>query len=292
MVGKECRVEPLVAEDSDRPSIARMFIHKYALYGCFCALSLFMPLHAIAAELAVTLPPLAGLVKMLEPDAKPLCLLPAGADPHHFQMQPRALERLAASRLLIRSSRDDGGWPLPAKHLAELDLWPGLDHGWVSPKAVRAVLPHLAAVLQRLHPERAAAIDAHLQEAIAATDKIAQQWYQLLNRQRSSGVMMQHPSWRRLMRDMDVPILAVLESTHHGSEHGPHALEDALAALAKQPDAWLIFDADHRNRSLAWLAAHHAGALHTLHFQAMNSCGMSWVEMMQANMQQLRNSHE
>ncbi|OIO74247.1 MAG: manganese-binding protein [Zetaproteobacteria bacterium CG1_02_53_45] len=251
-------------------------------------LSLTTPLLAMAAEIAVTLPPLAGLVKMLDAEAEVMCLLPAGANPHRFQLQPRTIEKLARSRLLIRASFDDGGWPLPPNHENVFDIWPAMDHGWVSPKEVRAILPELAGVLIKLHPEQADSINSNLAKAIATTHTIEQQWQQALATAKTSGVIMQHPSWRRLMNDMQVPILNVLESGHHGHEHGPHALDASLHDLEEHPQAWLISDAGHNNRALEWLQQHSAHTPHHVTLDALANCSTSWDQLMLQNLQQLQ----
>ncbi len=250
-------------------------------------LSLAAPFMAPAAEIAVTLPPLAGLVKMLDRESEVMCLLPAGADPHHFQMQPRTIERLAKSHLLIRATFDDGGWPLPPNHNNVLDVWPDKDHGWVSPKEVRLILPAMAEALIKLQPDQSESIKHNLDLAMAITDKIEQQWQKTLAPAKASGVIMQHPSWRRLMNDMQVPILNVLESGQHGHEHGPHALDQSLHRLEEHPKAWLISDAGHSNRALDWLKQHSDQTPRQITLDALGECGTPWDQLMLQNLQQI-----
>ena len=246
------------------------------------------PAHAAAtARIAVTLPPLAGLVSMLDQQAEVICLLPAGADPHHFQLTPRKIEALARTDLLIRTSFDDGGWPLPPQHRHSLNLWSDIDHGWLSPQAVRGVLPKIADALIKLQPVQSKQIAASLQAALQQTDDIAQAWRTAIAKAGLSGVLMQHPSWRRLMQEMDVPVLAVLESVHHGHEHGPHKLEHALKTLKQHPDAWLLADAAHSSRALDWLAAHSQTKTQRITLDALGACGESWPALMRRNIAQI-----
>lgn len=240
-----------------------------------------------ASEIAVTLPPLAGLVKMLDAETQVMCLLPTGADPHHFQLQPRTLEKLKRSKLLIRSSFDDGGWPLPPNHQNVLDLWPNKDHGWVSPKEVRSILPRIADALIKLQPQQVSLIKKRLSSAIAITHSIEKQWSEALSEAKASGVIMQHPSWRRLMNDMQIPVLNVLESGHHGHEHGPHALDDSLHQLEEHPGAWLISDTGHNNRALQWLKQHSDQPIRHITFDALANCNTSWDQLMLQNLQQI-----
>jgi ABC-type Zn uptake system ZnuABC Zn-binding protein ZnuA len=263
-------------------------MHKHFYTLTFCFLAFITPKHVLSAEIAVTLPPLAGLVAMLDDQTDVLCLLPAGADPHHFQLQPRTIESLQQSRLLIRASFDDGGWPLPARHTNTLDLWPDMDHGWLSPTAVRKALPRIADALSSLYPERTDDIALRLKQALVQTFFIESDWQTALMPVKQSGVIMQHPAWQRLMNDRNIPVLAVLESGRHGHQHGPHLLEDALEKLKKHPDAWLVSDIGHSQRALDWLAQHAKPAPHRIALDALGQCGVSWVELMQANLNRVR----
>ena len=252
------------------------------------ALILLMPMTASAAEIAVTLPPLAGLVAMLEPQAEVACLLPAGADPHHFQLSPRKVEALQRSKLLIRAGADDAGWPLLPERARTLQLWPDTDHGWLNPPSVREALPLIAKALIRLHPKKRKSIDSALIKALQQTQDVEQAWRQALSGLGSAGVLMQHPSWRRLMQHMGVTVLAVLESRHHGHEMGPHKLESALTTLNRHPDAWLLDDAGHSNRALDWLAGHAVRPPHRITLDALGRCGLAWRELMQMNIDRIQ----
>jgi len=249
-------------------------------------LMLLMPLSGSAAEIAVTLPPLAGLVSMLDKKADIMCLLPAGADPHHFQLSPRKIEALNNSRLLVRAGVDDAGWPLPPSHSLALKLWPHSNHAWLDPESVRHILPKVAETLTRLHPENALAIAASLKHALNETYKIEQSWRTVLTVVKVTGVLMQHPAWQSLMQSMDVPILAVLESTHHGHEMGPHKLESALTTLNQHRDAWLLSDRGHSNKALDWLAQHADQPVRRITLDALGACGLPWPELMHRNMAQ------
>jgi len=241
---------------------------------------------AISAEIAVTLPPLAGLITMLDKKADVLCLLANGSDPHHFQLTPRKIEATQQTGLLIRASRDDGGWPLPPHHKRTLDLWPGIDHGWLSPVAVRKILPVIAKALIELQPGRQADITAALEDALKSTQTIEDEWKTALESAKQSGILMQHPSWRGLMQLMGVPVLDVLESGHHGHEHGPRQLEHALHALNNHAGAWLIADEGHNNRALEWLQAHATVKLNRVGLNALGTCGLSWPALMRQNLSQ------
>lgn len=239
------------------------------------------------AEVAVTLPPLAGLVGMLDPSMKTFCLLGGGADPHHFQISPRTAERLNQAELLIRSPGADGGWPLPSDDKRTLSIWADRNHAWLLPSAVASALPEIADRLIRLHPSHEATIRENLADAMNVTQQIDARWKTALAPLRQSGVIMQHPAWSPLMDAAGVPVLAVLESPLHGHEEGPHRLEQALAVLQAHPGAVLIGDTRHSNRALEWLARH-AGTGHPLlYLDALGECGTDWPSLMHSNLDKL-----
>ncbi|MBL4775533.1 MAG: zinc ABC transporter substrate-binding protein [Mariprofundus sp.] len=249
-------------------------------------LTLTTPPPVIAAEIAVTLPPLAGLISMLDQQAKVVCLLGNGSDPHHFQLTPRKIEATQQTKLLIRASKDDAGWPLPPHHAHTLDLWPNIDHGWLNPSAVRAALPLIAKALIDLYPQRESAIKSALSAAVTETHAIELAWQHALAPAQKSGVLMQHPAWLRLMQSMHVPVLEVLESGRHGHQHGPRQLEHALITLNTQPKAWLIADSGHNNRALDWLQSHADHQLRRISLNALGLCSQSWTSLMQYNLDQ------
>ncbi len=240
-------------------------------------------IHKGESDIVVTLPPLAGLVRMLKPDAGIACLFDAGGDPHHFRMRPHTVERMARARLMIRASRDDAGWPLPPRHANSLDLGADTSHVWLNPAALAQAWERLAGRLKQLYPAEAAAIDQRLQRAMAETERMRLAWQARL--QGVDGVIMQHPSWLGMMRQMGIPVLAVLESGHHGDEASPRDLENALDLLRKHPHAWLLGDLAHSSRALDWLARHSQATRVTL--DALGECDTNWLTLMQDNLARL-----
>jgi len=238
------------------------------------------------ADIITTLPPLAGLVSLLDTRIHADCLLAAGADPHHVQLTPRQAEALRHARLLVRASRDDGYWTRLEAASDALDLWPDVSHAWLNPRHVRTALPRLAAALQRLYPSRRDAIAGALKKAEAEAEQWQEQWRKVLRAFKSGGVVMQHAAWQEVMNAAGVPVLAVLESRHHGREHGPHMLEHALAALKQHPQALLLGDMHHNNRALEWLAGRTGRRI--IYLDALGTCDMTWPALMRSNLQRLQ----
>jgi len=239
------------------------------------------PAIATTDDIVVTIPPLAGLIRLLEPELQPTCLLPAHADPHHFEMTPRLIDRLQRSSLTLRSLPDDSEWSFLSRQPHMLSLWQKQRHAWLIPAQVRQVLPALATALIARHPDHKQAIRQRLAAAMSLTEVIEQQWEDVLRPWRKKGVIMQHPAWKPLLEEHQVPVLAILESGNHGVESGPHALEHALTVLQQHPGTLLLADARHDDRSLQWLASHQTSPLITL--DPMGSCQENWDELMNRN---------
>jgi len=266
-------------------TITPLFCKKKSGLAIFILFLFFTPpLHA--AGIIATIPPLAAVVQMLDKETPVSCLLPPGSDPHHFQLSPRQVEKLNRAGLLIRSSKDDHGWMQIPANTPVIDIWPKQDHAWLNPDNLLVALPAVARQLISIFPDKKTAIEANLKLSMARAGKIRSELRKALSPLQKSGVMMQHPSWRRLFDAYDIPVLSVLESHNHGHEHGPRHLERALNTLEKHPDAVLVGDIRHSNRSLEWLASHGNGR-DILFLDALGSCGDSWSELMQKNIARL-----
>lgn len=241
---------------------------------------------AASAGIVTTLPPLAGLVLLLDPAADVHCLLQPGADPHAFQLTPKQVQRLNKADLLLRSSYDDRHWSGIGLQGRTLDLWPGQSHAWLSPAAVRDKLPELAAALQRLAPARSKQIATALHKARASCAAIDTAWKKALAPYRKSGVIMQHNAWQAMLKHYGVPVWEVLEAGEHGDEIGPHKLEKALAQLREHPGILLWGNRRHTERALQWLQEHRnrEQKVRWLRFDPLGDCGMSWTQLMQANL--------
>jgi len=258
----------------------------YHLFSCIPGILLCAALPDTShATIVTSLPPLAGLVSILDAKADVHCLLPTGADAHDFQLTPKQVQRLKQADLLIRASRDDGHWPGLNTAAQQLDLWPEKDHAWLLPTEVRRILPRLAKRLQNLAPDRRQAIEQSLHQALLLCDKLEAEWEQALAPFREHGIIIQHPVWRRLCEHFNVPVWAVLEPRHHGSVR-PRQLEHALKLLQIHPDILLWGDVRHSNRGLAWLSRH-ADGRHILRLDALGPCGMPWKKLMHLNLEHL-----
>jgi len=281
------------------------FVRRSGLTSCFIfALLTFIlvPTQALkAAEIMTTLPPLSSLVHWLDPQASVKCLLPANADPHHFQLTPKQVESMGKAKLLIRSSRDDGQWASLHTSMKTWDIWPSQNstihkdtsqhhhetgnHAWLSPHDVAVILPQLAENLIQVYPNHRQSIKNQLKTAQLNVVHIEKQWLDVTIslHLHKKGSIMQHPAWLTLFQDLKVPVWTVLESGNHGQEHGPRVLENALKVIQIHPNSLLIADQRHNSRALLWLQRHHPESqLVTL--DALGQSNETWPELMQRNL--------
>jgi len=242
--------------------------------------------NAAQAIIVTTLPPLSGLVSMLDAKAEVYCLLPPGADVHNFQITPKQVQQIKHADLLLRASRDDGHWPGLNMAVQRLDLWPKKDHAWLLPSEVRRILPLLAGRLQDIAPAHRQSIAQSLKRALRVCDELEMAWKQALTPFQQRGVIMQHPAWRRLCEHFNVPVRAVLEPRHHGSVR-PRQLEHALNLVRAHTGILLWGNVHHSNRGLTWLSEH-SDNRPVLRFDALGPCNMAWDQLIRWNLKRLK----
>ncbi|MFQ5355365.1 MAG: metal ABC transporter substrate-binding protein [Mariprofundaceae bacterium] len=244
------------------------------------------PCFVARAEVAVSLPPLAGLVHLLDSQVDTFCLLPSNADPHHFSMTPRLLERLRHSDTLIRTSRDDQGWPGLNTGMRQIDLWPNHDHAWLNPGKVLDVLPGLAREIQALYPDRKISVADSLTRFRELIKVLDAEVSEKLTSVRKTGVILQHASWKSFCEYYNIPILAIAESNKLEGALGPKQLEKLLNILHQHPKAYLWGDQGHSNLTLEWLSARMNGK-HIILLDPLGSCSDPWDQLLRNNISRM-----
>ncbi|MDQ6976242.1 MAG: zinc ABC transporter substrate-binding protein [Mariprofundaceae bacterium] len=237
-----------------------------------------------------TLPAIGGILHWIAPEMKVHCLLPKGAEPHHFRPSARQLERANNSPLLVRSSRDDLAWfktqHVQSKHI--LDLWPhdekGKNHAWLLPSVIGNALPLINNALTQTFPAFKNTILKHQPDLQHSIKIIEQAWANIAIPLRKHGIIMQHAAWLPLFEAYQIPVLAVLEKGNMGHNHGYNAkkLDQALKQLQKHPNAILIADQRHDDKGLKWLQRQHPSS-QLVYLDAVGTCDQPWPLLMQYN---------
>jgi zinc transport system substrate-binding protein len=203
---------------------------------------------AAAAErpgVVVSVRPLGWAVERLAGDAVAVvALVPPGADVETFAPSPRDLVALERSRLAVLV-----GHPAVLFERTYLEPWlarhPGVaavrlggagdgdPHLWLSPRAVGAVLPALAARLTALAPEAAERIDRAERELAAELAAFDRELAARFAASPARTVLLQHPLLDSWAREYGLVALAI---EHEGKEPSPARLaslvERARAARA------------------------------------------------------------
>ena len=164
-----------------------------------------------------------------------------------------------------------------------LDLWPNVDHGWLSPWQVAEVLPILAHRLSKIFPERADVIVANLPKAVKRARAMQTAWSRAGRILARRGVILQHAAWQPLFARLHVPIRATLDRHHH-SEPSPRQLETAWLALRRHPETVLIGDRHHARRTMDWLRSRAPDTVRSIELDPLSNCGDSWLQLMERNL--------
>ncbi len=249
---------------------------------------------AAHAPIEATLPAIGSVLHWIAPEINVHCLLPEGAEPHHFHPSARQLERANNSVLLVRSSRDDLAWfkaqRVQSTHV--LDLWQydkkGNNHAWLLPSDIENIVPIITRALVRQFPQYQHSIEARKSNLEKDIDAVQQAWETLAVSLRKRGVMMQHAAWLPLFKAYHIPVLSVLEASSAGHQHGYNAkkLDQALKQLQQHPDALLIADKRHDDKGLKWLQRQHPSSP-LIYLDAIGQCNQPWPLLMQQNIDRL-----
>ncbi len=253
---------------------------------CLCLACTVLSVSTSAATAVMSsIPPLASLVRLLDPSLKVQVLLPAHADPHHFSLRPRQATALRQSPLLLRTSAIDGQWQGLEQHSkAVLDLWPQQEHAWLHAEAVAKVLPRLTLALQKAYPSHQKQLQQGLQKALQQCALVQQAWQKLMQ-QPIPALVLTDTAWTSVFASLQPQVS--LQSGHHGGLH-PHALEAALALMRHYPQAWLLADVHHDQRTVAWLKSHSQQPYRFIQLDSLGHADDNWLQLMQRNMRVLQ----
>ena len=240
-----------------RPSALRI------VHCALCTLHFFatasLPCSA-APAVAVCLPPQAGILDAILPDAAPLVLVDRGQNPHSFEPSPRQLARLATCELYFAAGLpfekallprlrtlnpamrivdapvhehhdeddDEHGDEEDHDHAAEADEHD--PHFWTHPDGILAAARTMAAALAESGAVPVSTLDAALQSYESDLRELDAQLRARLAPMAGRAFLVYHPAWSHFAAEYGLRQLAI--EHHGGAPSAKHlaALTDAVRA--------------------------------------------------------------
>lgn len=241
------------------------------------------PTSSGAIRVVVSIEPLAMIVREIAGElARVSTLLPAGADPHHYEVRPRKIVELARADLIVSVGGGFDGWAeglcagceTGARRLRVLEL-PGITaeptrhdghereaggheealdpHVWLDPLRVRDVIaPALVTTLGELAPEHRGAFEAglaRLDRMLSQTDRDLRALF--ADRERDFVAL--HPAWRYFASRYALEQRAVLAPTP-GINPSAKSLADTIRACRAEEIETLVLEATDSKRRGAAIA--------------------------------------
>lgn len=275
-----------------------MRTHKRKRHSALLAVALILAISAVAGgcqrsakdaesarpRVVVSIEPLALMVREVAGDlVSSSTLLPAGADPHHYEVRPRQIAELTRADLIVVVGGGFDRWAerlceecaIKARSVRLVDL-PGIDagpaesdvhahdhapdgdedgavdpHVWLDPLRVRDVIvPALVAELSALAPAHRGAFESggrHLAENLSALDREVR----ALFRGRDRRFVALHPAWHYFAARYALEQHAVLAPIS-GINPSAKALADTIRACRANAIATLVLEVrDARRRGAA-----------------------------------------
>jgi len=198
-------------------------------------------------KIAVTIFPLADIAQHIassEPmgfkpgggEAKVVTILPAGANPHTFELAPQVVKELEDARIIfmIGHGLDDwvkaSGESLPKVKMVTVDE--GIDlvklggedpHYWVSIANAKIIAKNIAHALTDLEPEKKDQFQSNLDRYIRQLDETDRSIRKMFSNLPTRKIITFHDGWRYFARDYGLEVIGNIESSH-GSEPTPKRL--------------------------------------------------------------------
>lgn len=198
---------------------------------------------ATAPMVAVTLPPIADIVRVVgADDVRVVTLLPPGAHPDSYEATPRVARSIATADLLVRVGGAADAWLGSFGGVRTVVLTDGMalygrrgpgtgnPHVWLDPIIVRdALMPRITAALTELAPAAAAAFRdraAAFADSLTALDAEIRHALDGVDGRRFVAA---HPAWVYFADRYGLEQVGAVHSTP-GSELGAHELADLIEA--------------------------------------------------------------
>lgn len=218
---------------------------QFLLAGLFFSFPVFGG-QADGLKVAATIFPLSDIAKQVAGEQSEVrTLLPAGANPHTFELSPAAVKGLQSVRIVFTVGHGFDDWVnASVDHVEGLKTFrvdEGIDliraeredpHYWLSIRNVKVIASNMAEALSRLDPPARDMYRANLNRYLAKLDEADEAIRKLLGGSRGRKVITFHDGWRYFARDYGLDVLATVEPSV-GSETTPRRLAHLIEMIAK-----------------------------------------------------------
>ena len=189
---------------------------------------------ADAIRVASTIEPISDLIRQVAGEGhEVLTILPAGANPHTFEMSPRMIRELSAVQMVFTVGVGFDDWVKPLFELGRgmqrvplnthIQLIEDDPHYWLSIHNAKIIARNVADGLIQLKPESRQTYEANLTRLNEKLDALFRDIQTLLSEVSNKEILTYHDSWYYFARDFDLQIVATVED-YHDSEPTPRRL--------------------------------------------------------------------
>ena len=214
--------------------------------------------HAASPSAAVCLPPQAGILEVLLPDATPLVLVDRGQNPHSFDPSPRQLAALSKCDLYIAA-----GLPFEKALLPRLRaLNPAMrivpapadehdhdtheadehdPHFWTHPDGILVEAHTMAAALVEADPDSAPAVNTALAAYETSLRDLDTDLAKRLAPYKGRAFLVYHPAWSHFAEEYGLRQLAI---EHHGGAPSAKHLARLTDAVRSEGIRLVIVQSD------------------------------------------------
>lgn len=181
-------------------------------------------------------------------------VVPIGANPHTYEPNPSAVERLQGADLFIGLFGDFDGWvekfltrSTAVGYLREKGS-SGNPHLWLSVRQARHLAERIADFLARRDSRNGVYYRENLQSYLRELDKIDERLAALFSGVKTKKFIQWHPAWDYLARDYNLEIVGTIQSGH-GDKPTIREFKDLVARARREHVRVVVLGLRHRSRT-------------------------------------------
>ena len=242
------------------------FIIYLAIFGLVAGVLYFDSVakaDATEIKIAATIFPLANIASHIVGEkGKVITILPAGANPHTFELTPQEIKELGGVRMIFAIGHGLDDWvkrtgeSLPQARTVIVDQSIALvhtneedPHYWVSIVNVKIIAGNIARALADVDPARKNEYEANLGLYSVRLDEADRNIRKLLSDLPARKIVTFHDGWRYFARDYDLEVVGNVESSH-GSEPTPKRLA-RLGGIIREQKIKVLFSEPAVSKTVA-----------------------------------------